>query len=180
MAIRDIITAPDPRLKVKCDPVATVDDGVRTLMDDLVTTMFSVPGIGLAAPQVGVFQRVIVVDAGGGVIAKREPMCFVNPRILWASDETLACEEGCLSLPDQYAVVTRAAEIKLGYLDRDNQTQEFDAQGPFATCIQHEIDHLEGILFVDHLSALKRSIILRKLVKARKSQPQKVAAGAGG
>ncbi len=180
MVIRDIITAPDPRLKVKCDPVAAVDDGVRALMDDLVTTMFSVPGIGLAAPQVGVYQRVIVVDAGGGVIEAREPMCFANPRILWASDETLVCEEGCLSLPDQFAEVTRAAGIKVGYLDRDNEPQEFDAKGTLATCIQHEIDHLEGILFVDHLSALKRNIILRKLVKARKSQPQKVAVGAGG
>ena len=179
MAIRDIIMAPDPRLKVKCDPVAAVDDGVRALMDDLVATMFSVPGIGLAAPQVGVHQRVIVVDAGGGAIGKREPMCFANPRILWASDETQVCEEGCLSLPDQFAEVTRPAGIKLGYLDRDNQAQELDASGPFATCIQHEIDHLEGILFVDYLSVLKRNIILRKLVKARKSQAQKVAVGAG-
>ncbi len=180
MAIRDIITAPDPRLKVKCDPVAAVDDGVRALMGDLLATMFSVPGIGLAAPQVGVYQRVIVVDAGGGAFEKREPMCFANPEILWASDETLVCEEGCLSLPDQFAEVTRAAEIKLAYLDRDNEAQELDATGPLATCIQHEIDHLEGILFVDHLSALKRNIILRKLVKARKSQPQKVVVGAGG
>jgi peptide deformylase len=179
MAVRHIITAPDPRLKVKCGPVAQVDGSVRALMDDMLETMFSVPGIGLAAPQVGVHQRVIVVDAGGGAIEKREPMCFANPEILWASDETLACEEGCLSLPDQFAEVTRSAGIKLGYLDRDNEPQELDASGPLATCIQHEIDHLEGILFVDHLSVLKRNIILRKLVKARKSQAQKVAAGAG-
>ncbi len=179
MAVRHIITAPDPRLKVKCGPVATVDDGVRILMDDLMETMFSVPGIGLAAPQIGVRQRVIVVDAGGGAFDKREPMCFANPEILWTSDETLACEEGCLSLPEHFAVVTRAAGIKLGYLDHDNQAQELDASGPLATCIQHEIDHLEGILFVDYLSALKRNIILRKLVKSRKSQAQNVAVGAG-
>lgn len=179
MTVRDIITAPDPRLKVKCAPVGLVDGGVRALMDDLLATMFSVPGIGLAAPQVGVYQRVIVIDAGGGAFDAREPMCFANPEILWASDETLVCEEGCLSLPDHYAEVRRPAEIKLAYLDRDNLALELDAKGPLATCIQHEIDHLEGILFVDHLSALKRNIILRKLVKERKAQAQKVAAGAG-
>ncbi len=168
MAILPIIIAPDPRLKVTSARVERVDDGVRKLMDDLLETMRAAPGIGLSAIQVGVPKRVIVVDV------KREgepsaPLRLVNPEIAWTSDETMTNEEGCLSLPDQYAEVTRPAAVAIRHLGDDNRDGELRAEGLLATCIQHEMDHLEGILFVDHLSATRRNIILRKLIKARKT-----------
>ncbi|MEM7168700.1 MAG: peptide deformylase [Pseudomonadota bacterium] len=169
MAILPIITAPDPRLKKVCQPVEAVDDELRKLMDDMLETMYAAPGIGLAAPQIGVLKRVIVVD----VSAKddeREPLCLANPEVTSASEEMARYEEGCLSLPEHYSEVERPAEVTLRYLDRDNQTQEMAADGLLATCIQHEIDHLNGILFVDHISSLKRSMILRRLTKAKKAQ----------
>ncbi len=169
MALLPIITAPDPRLKVKCTPVERVDGTVRRLMDDLLETMYAAPGIGLAAPQVGVASRVLVVD-----IAKegeeRAPLRMANPEVLWRSDELASYEEGCLSLPDQYAPVARALRCRVRYLDAEGEMRKLEAEGLLATCIQHEIDHLEGVLFVDHLSALKRGIILRKLQKARKQR----------
>ncbi len=169
MALRQIITAPDPRLKIKAKPVTTVDDQVRRLMDDMVETMYRAIGIGLAAPQVGVARRVIVIDVARDGEAPR-PMRIANPEILWRSEETLEANEGCLSLPEHYADVTRAAAIRLRYLDHENEIREIEAEGLLATCLQHEIDHLDGTLFVDHISALKRGIILRKLVKAKRGR----------
>jgi peptide deformylase len=169
MAVLPIITAPDPRLKKKARPVPVVDDKVRRLMDDMLETMYQAIGIGLAAPQVGVLQRVIVVDvAREGEEPK--PMRLANPEILWRSETTIEANEGCLSLPEHYADVTRAAEIRLRYLDEQNEIREIDAKGLLATCLQHEIDHLDGVLFVDHISTLKRGMILRKLQKAKRSR----------
>ncbi len=167
MAILPIITAPDPRLKLKAKPVACVDDEIRKLMDDMLETMYLAPGIGLAAPQVGVAKRVLVVDVAGED-QKRAPLKIANPEILWRSEELATYSEGCLSLPEHYADVSRSAEIKLRYLDYQNEIREIHATGLLATCIQHEMDHLEGVLFVDHISTLKRNIILRKLAKAKR------------
>jgi len=168
MAKLDIITAPDPRLKVKCQPVAKVDAKVRRLMDDMLETMYAAPGIGLAAPQIGVAQRVIVLDIAGEGGAPR-PLRMANPEIVWASDEDVTYNEGCLSLPEHYADVVRPAAVKVRYLDHENEVRLLEADGLLATCVQHEIDHLDGVLFVDHLTALKRNIILRKLLKGRKA-----------
>ena len=169
MALLPIITAPDPRLKVKARPVACVDDKVRRLMDDMLETMYQAIGIGLAAPQVGVASRVLVVDAAREG-EKPQPLRLANPEILWHSQETTASNEGCLSLPEHYADVTRPARVRLRYLDHQNEVREVEAEGLLATCLQHEIDHLDGILFVDHISPIKRSIILRKLAKAKRSR----------
>jgi peptide deformylase len=174
MAILPIITAPDSRLNRRAKRVEKVDQSVRRLMDDMLETMYQAPGIGLAAPQVGVLQRVIVVDCAKGD-EKPQPYKLANPEILWRSDEMLVNNEGCLSLPEHYADVERPAEIKVRYLDEQDEVRELHAKGLLATCIQHEIDHLEGLLFVDHISALKRNIILRKLAKAKR---QKVPAPA--
>ncbi|HUA51116.1 MAG TPA: peptide deformylase [Candidatus Sulfotelmatobacter sp.] len=167
MAKLPIITAPDPRLKLKAKPVGVVDDAVRRLMDDMLETMYAAPGIGLAAPQVGVVQRVLVLDIASGD-QKPQPLRVADPEIVWASDELATYEEGCLSLPEHYADVMRPHAVKVRYRDYDNTLVELDAEGLLATCLQHEMDHLDGVLFVDHISALKRNIILRKLVKARK------------
>jgi peptide deformylase len=176
MALLPILTAPDPRLKVKARPVERVDDGVRRLMDDMLETMYTAPGIGLAAPQVGVAKRVIVID-----LAKdgepRAPLRLADPEILWVSEEDAVFEEGCLSVPEHYAEVARPAAARIRYIDYENEIREIEASGLLATCLQHEIDHLDGILFIDHLTALKRNIILRKLLKAKKTA-QKEAASA--
>ena len=169
MPLLEIITAPDPRLKIKAKPVAAVDAGVRRLMDDMLETMYRAIGIGLAAPQVGAAKRVLVVDVAREGEAP-QPLRIANPEILWRSDELTTASEGCLSLPEHYADVERPAAIRLRYLDHENEIREIDAQGLLATCIQHEIDHLDGLLFVDHISALKRGMILRKLAKAKKSR----------
>jgi peptide deformylase len=169
MTVLPIITAPDPRLKLVAKPVVKVDAKIRRLMDDMLDTMYGSIGIGLAAPQVGALQRVIVIDvAREGEKAK--PIRIANPEIIWRSTETTVANEGCLSLPEHYADVSRAAQIKLRYLDHENEIREMDADGLLATCIQHEIDHLDGVLFVDHISALKRGMILRKLTKAKRSR----------
>src|SRR5689334_13552767 len=150
MAKLPIITAPDPRLKVKAKPVAAVDDHVRRLMDDMLETMYGAIGIGLAAPQVGDSRRVIVLDiARDG--ERPQPLQLANPEIIWLSPELVTCNEGCLSLPEQYAEVTRPEKIRLRYLDYQNEMREMDASGLLATCVQHEIDHLDGVLFVDHI-----------------------------
>ena len=167
MAKLEIITAPDPRLKLKAKPVAAVDDAIRRLMDDMLETMYLAPGIGLAAPQVGVAKRVLVLDVAGEG-EEPAPLKIANPEILWRSEELATYSEGCLSLPEHYADVTRPAEIKLRYLDYENEIRELHAKGLLATVIQHEMDHLEGTLFVDHISALKRNIILRKLAKVKR------------
>jgi peptide deformylase len=167
MAIRPILTAPDPRLKAKSKPVSAVDDELRRLMDDMLETMYAAPGIGLAAIQVGVPKRVIVID-----VAREgeppNPQYFVNPEILWTSDEMATYEEGCLSVPEHYADVERPARCRVRFLDYQNEIREIEAEGLLATCLQHEIDHLEGVLFVDHLSLVKRSMILRKLTKQKR------------
>ncbi|MCM8734507.1 peptide deformylase [Azospirillum sp. A1-3] len=168
MARLPILVAPHPILKRKAQPVAEVDARVVKLMDDMVETMYDANGIGLAAPQVGVLDRVIVVD----VHEKGEPanpMRLANPEIVWSSDEKSVCEEGCLSVPEQYAEVTRPQRIRVRYLDEKNQQQEMEADGMLATCIQHEIDHLNGVLFVDYLSMLKRNILLKKVQKMQKA-----------
>ena len=169
MAILSIITAPDPRLKVKAKTVARVDQRVKRLMADMIETMYQAPGIGLAAPQVGQALRVIVVDCAREG-EKPQPYKIANPQILWRSDELMTVQEGCLSLPEHYADVERPSAIRLRYLDEENEVRELDAKGLLATCIQHEMDHLEGVLFVDHISSLKRSIILRKLAKAKRQK----------
>jgi peptide deformylase len=169
MALLPIITAPDPRLKIKAQPVAKVDAEVRRLMDDMLETMYHAVGIGLAAPQVGSGHRVLVIDvAREGEEPK--PMRIANPEILWRSDERMVSNEGCLSLPEHYADVARPRTIKLRYLDHENEIREIEAEGLLATCLQHEIDHLDGVLFVDHISTLKRGMILRKLAKSKRSR----------
>jgi peptide deformylase len=168
MAKLDIIIAPDPRLKLKCKPVAKVDAKVARLMDDMLETMYAAPGIGLAAPQVGVTQRIIVLDVARED-EKPAPIRMANPELVWVSDEDVTYNEGCLSLPEHYADVARPRAIRVRYLDHQNEIRELKAEGLLATCIQHEMDHLDGVLFVDHITALKRNIILRKLLKAKKT-----------
>lgn len=168
MALRPILTAPDPVLKQKSLPVeGGVTDAHRALMDDMLETMYAAPGIGLAAIQIGEPLRIIVMDLQREGEDKT-PRYFVNPEILWASEETLPYEEGCLSVPDIYDEVERPARVKLRYLNYQGEQVEEDAEGLFAVCIQHEMDHLEGVLFIDHLSRLKRESALRKLKKARR------------
>jgi peptide deformylase len=169
MSIRPIIIAPDPVLKAKAKPVENIDGGIVRLMDDMLETMYRAPGIGLAAPQIGILQRVIVVDVADKD-EKPQPFAMANPEILWKSDETSVHNEGCLSLPDHYADVTRPKQVRLRYIDRDGEVRELDADNLLATCVQHEIDHLNGVLFIDHISLLKRNMIIRKLQKAKKSQ----------
>jgi len=176
MALLPIITAPDARLKKKSKPVETVDDGVRRLMDDMIETMYAAPGIGLAAPQVGVLKRVIVLDIEREDV-KTGPLFMANPEIVDASDEDATYEEGCLSVPEHYSEVARPAKVTLRYLDRNGKKQEMKCEGLLATCVQHEIDHLDGVLFIDHISALKRGMILRKLLKARKEKAREAAEG---
>ena len=169
MALLPIRIAPDPVLKSVAEPVADVDGDVARLMDDMLETMYDAPGIGLAAPQVGVLKRVIVVDAAGKD-EPAQPLFLVNPEIIWVSEDPNTFSEGCLSFPELYADVTRPAECRVRYLDRTNKPQELHAEGLLATCVQHEIDHLDGVLFTDHLSQLKRGIVMRKLAKWKKAQ----------
>jgi len=167
MALLPIIIAPDPRLKITAKAVEKVDGAVRRLMDDMLETMYSANGIGLAAPQVGDHRRVIVVD-----IAREDedpkPVCLANPELVWVSDDDNTHEEGCLSLPEHFAEVVRPGAIRVRYLDKENEIREMEVDGMLATCIQHEMDHLDGVLFVDHISSLKRNMILRKLTKTKK------------
>ena len=176
MALLPILTAPDPRLKKKSLPVAAVDAEVRQLMDDMLETMYAAPGIGLAAPQVGALKRVIVLDIDREE-TKSGPLFMANPEIVEASDEDVIYEEGCLSVPDHYSDVARPEKVRVRYLDRDGKQQELACEGLLATCVQHEIDHLDGILFIDHISSLKRNMILRKLLKARKEKERDEAEG---
>jgi peptide deformylase len=164
MALLQILEYPDPRLRTVASPVAAVSDEIRQLIDDMLETMYAAPGIGLAATQVDVHQRVLVMDISED---KSEPRCFVNPVILEASGVASA-DEGCLSVPEVYETVERAAEIRVKALDREGKEFEMSADGLLAVCIQHEMDHLEGKLFVDYLSQLKRHRLKKKFVKARK------------
>ncbi len=166
MALLAIIETPDPRLKVMSTPVALVDDALRQLMDDMLETMYAAPGIGLAAVQVGVPKRVLVIDLMDDDI--KTPRHFVNPEIIWEADALKVYSEGCLSVPDQYADVERPERVRVRYLDYHGVAQEEELDGLLATCLQHEIDHLNGVLFIDHLSRLKRDMLLRKLAKARR------------
>ncbi len=167
MTIRPILTAPDPRLKAVSEPVSKVDDEIRRLVDDMVESMYAADGIGLAAIQVGVPKQVLVMDLDQKD-GKKNPRAYINPKILWASKEMATFEEGCLSVPEIWDEVERPAKIRAEYLDRDGKRHELEADGLLATCLQHEMDHLEGILFLDHLSKLKRSMALKKLAKAKK------------
>ncbi len=167
MAVRDILIAPDPRLKTVSEPVDRVDDELRALMDDMLETMYAAPGIGLAAIQIGVPVRVIVMDLAHDGDAP-EPRFFVNPEILDQSDTLTSYAEGCLSVPEFYEDVERPDTVRVRYLDYDGNPREEEARDLFAVCIQHEMDHLEGVLFVDHLSRLKRASILKKLQKSRR------------
>jgi peptide deformylase len=167
VSVLPIIIAPDPRLKIVCDPVDEVTDEIARLMDDMLETMYMAPGVGLAAPQVGVARRVIVVDPSPRD-GERQPIKMANPKLIDVSNETMKHEEGCLSFPDHYSHVIRPSKVNVRYIDEDNQQREIDAEDMLATCIQHEMDHLDGVLFVDHISMLKRNIILRKLTKSKK------------
>ena len=167
MALREIITVPDPLLKQVSAPVQRVDEEVRALMDDMLETMYAAPGIGLAAVQVGVPRRIIVMDlAREG--EEPQPRYFVNPEITWASQELAVREEGCLSVPEIYDEVERPAQVKMRYLNYQGELVEEDAEGLLAVCIQHELDHCNGVLFIDHLSRLKRARAVAKVKKAAK------------
>ncbi len=167
MAIRPIITAPNSTLKQVSKPVAEVTDDVRALMDDMVETMYAAPGVGLAAIQLGEPLQIVVLDVARDE-EEQNPQYFINPEITWASEDLSTYEEGCLSVPEFTADVDRPSEIKVKYVDYDGQNQEIHADGLLATCVQHEMDHLKGILFIDHLSSVKRNMIVRKLIKASK------------
>ena len=172
MAIHPILTAPDPRLKAVSTEVKKVDGEIRKLAQDMADSMYAADGIGLAAVQIGVPSRVIVMDLdqkdGDKKTGRKNWRVFINPKILWASDELATYEEGCLSVPEIYDDVERPARIRAEYLDLDGKRVEIEADGMLATCLQHEMDHLEGILFIDHLSRLKRAMLLKKLTKAKK------------
>ena len=167
MAVREIIILPDKRLRLKSQPVKKVDREIKALVDDMFETMYDAPGIGLAAIQVGIPKRVVTMD-----LAKKEegqqPRVFINPEILWTSEETATYEEGCLSIPEFYEDVERPAQVRVKYLDLGGQVQELEANGLLATCLQHEIDHLNGVLFIDHISRLKRERVVKKFAKAAK------------
>ena len=167
MTVKKILTEPDPFLRQKSKPVEKVDNDLRLLMDDMLDTMYNAQGIGLAAIQIGVPKRVIVIDLLKEK-DKKNPLYFVNPEILWSSKEDATYEEGCLSVPGQFAEIDRPDKCHLRYLDYDGNKRELKTEGLLATCIQHEIDHLEGILFIDYLSKLKKSLITKKLSKQKK------------
>jgi len=170
MAVLDILEMPDPRLTARSAPVEAIDDGLLRLLDAMLETMYAAPGIGLAAPQVGVLKRAFVADLGEE--GERRPLFVINPEIVWRSESSSVAEEGCLSLPKQFGEVRRADAVRVRHLDRAGETREIEAEGLLARCLQHEIDHLDGILFVDHLSALKRTLILRRLAKAKRTRRQ--------
>ena len=179
MAIRPIVEVPDPRLRESSKPVEGVDDELRALVADMFETMYDAPGIGLAAIQIGVPKRVLVIDLqepeeeGGEPV--RDPRVFINPEILTTSDQDVPYTEGCLSVPDQYAEVDRPDRIRARWMELDGKVREEEIEGLLAVCLQHEMDHLEGILFIDHLSRLKRNMILNKLNKLRKEGVKKAA-----
>ena len=168
MTIRKILTEPNPFLRQKSQPVDKVDNSIRKLMDDMLETMYNAPGIGLAAIHIGVPKRIIVIDLSKND-QKNEPLYFVNPEIISRSDQNATYEEGCLSVPNQFAAIDRPDKCHLKFLDYDGKEQSLKAEGLLATCIQHEMDHLEGILFIDYLSRLKKNMIIKKLSKQKKN-----------
>lgn len=187
MTLRHIILHPDPRLKTLCKPVAAVTDDIRRLADDMLETMYDAPGVGLAAPQVGAMARLLVMDCVKEEGTPPRPMVLINPEIVWSSDTMNVYEEGCLSIPEQFADVERPAEVTVRWTGLDGATQEEGFAGLWATCVQHEIDHLNGRLFIDHLGPIKRQMITRKMEKLKRDMarggPQgghKAGAGARG
>lgn len=169
MTIKPLVLLPDPVLRGKSEPIERVDDELRALADDMLETMYDAPGIGLAAIQIGIPRRVLVIDCSGEE-EENNPIVFINPEIVDSSDDRSTYEEGCLSIPDYYAEVERPAEVTVSYVDRDGAQQEIRASGLLATCVQHEIDHLNGVLFIDHISKLKRDMVVRKFTKLAKSR----------
>jgi peptide deformylase len=164
MAILPILTVPDKILREKCRPVTSITDDHRRLLDDMLETMYDAPGVGLAAPQIGVVERLLVVDPSRDD-ENRQPMKIINPEILWQSNEINVYNEGCLSIPEQFADIERPERIKLRYLDENGTPQELETGGFLATVIQHEIDHLNGIMFIDYLSPLRRNMLIKKVQK---------------
>ncbi|MEM7178522.1 MAG: peptide deformylase [Pseudomonadota bacterium] len=173
---RPILIHPDPRLKKICDPVADFNDQTRALMDDMLETMYDAPGIGLAAPQIGLNTRVIVMDCAaraaedGEPEPKPEPICLANPEIVWSSQEMSEHEEGCLSIPEIFGMVTRPEQVHVRFLNRDGEEEMREFSGIWATCVQHEIDHLNGKLFIDYLSSMRRSMITQKMKKLKRTR----------
>jgi peptide deformylase len=169
MSVRPILVLPDPRLRLKSAPVTRIDGEIRALVADMFETMYAAPGVGLAAIQLGVPKRVVTIDATRGEDEKK-PVALVNPEIVWASEERIAHEEGCLSIPEYLDEVERAARVKFRYLDLEGAQQELDADELLSRVVQHEIDHTNGVLFIDHLSKLKRSRVIKKFAKAAKRE----------
>jgi peptide deformylase len=169
MTVRPILTAPDPRLQAVSMDVEKVNADIRTLIEDMTDSMYAAEGIGLAAIQIGVAKRILVIDLDQKE-GKKNPQAFINPKITWASEEMAMFEEGCLSVPEIWDDVERPARIKAEYLDTDGKLQTLEADGLLATCLQHEMDHLNGVLFIDHLSRLKKGMAIKKLTKAKKLQ----------
>ncbi len=175
--IRNILIHPDPRLRKPCPPVAAITDELRLLARDMLETMYAAPGVGLAAPQVGVTARLIVMDCIKDKDVPPRPMALVNPQVLWRSEELHTYDEGCLSIPDQYAEIDRPAEVRVRWMDLDGAEQEEHFAGLWATCVQHEIDHLDGRLFIDYLGPLKRQMITRKMEKLKRERAREMGAG---
>lgn len=169
MPVRPIIKLPDPRLRLKSETVTDVNDQVRALLDDMLETMYDAPGIGLAAIQIGVPQRLVVIDLAKDDEPK-SPLFLVNPEIMWTSQERRVHEEGCLSIPEFYSEVERPDRCRVRFVDRDGTPRELDCEGLRATCVQHEVDHTNGVLFIDHLSRLKRERVLKKFAKAARRE----------
>ena len=174
MAKLDIITLPDRKLRLKSAPVERVDDELRAFMDSMLETMYAAPGIGLAAIQVNVPRRIVTIDVAQreDETAKPDPLFLINPEILWSSDDTAIAEEGCLSIPEYFAEVERPASVRIAYLDRNGKPREMEAEGVLAICLQHEIDHLDGKLFIDRLSKLKRDMVIKKFAKGSRLSPK--------
>jgi len=169
MTLKNILIHPDPRLRKACTPIATFDTELRKLADDMIETMYDAPGIGLAAPQIGLTRQLLVMDCADKE-EEPKPMVLLNPEITWSSEEVSTYEEGCLSIPEQYGDVTRPERVRVAYTDIDGKAQEDEFDGLWATCVQHEIDHLRGKLFIDYLSALKRTMITNKMKKLKKDR----------
>lgn len=170
MSLRPILIHPDPRLKKVCAPVPSVTPEIGALAEDMLHTMYDAPGVGLAAPQVGVMHRLFVMDCVKDETAAPRPMVLINPQITWTSDETSTYEEGCLSIPEEYADVTRPAKVRMTWLGLDGKMQEDEFSGLWATCAQHELDHLNGRLFIDYLGPIKRQLITRRMQKLKRER----------
>ena len=168
MTVQKILTEPDPILRKKSSPIANVDDDLRKILKNMLETMYKAPGIGLAAIQVGILKRAVVIDVSKDD-EKKNPLFLINPEIIYRSNETSTYEEGCLSLPGQYAEIERPSKCQVKYIDFDGKAKELKAEGLLSTCIQHEIDHLDGVLFIDYLSKLKKTMIIKKLSKQKQS-----------